>query len=390
MDIPLCTVLFDARKEKASAVLFCPVADEEQLKGFVTIVKQLEDYKKVDYLFLYRKGFMIKHKSGLFNGLSAIHAVENLPLGSSGAFFIGTYALFREGYEVILIADTDAMPGSKRILPILLQKALQLHKVIAPFNTPKENTAPTKTYVINHWGAFPRSVFEKAGFYTPYMWCGGEDYDLMSRLNKTGLLLPLTDVFIYHPRAGYTIFHKMVEKKKFYPYVAGLMKVFLFHSERDIFAALKFFTWFVFYAFFGDVFSDRDIFMMLSKCNKFTTEYDFADSIARVEIKRIKERAAFPSSFFGKILKEPKLLFSLLFFKEAGIYTDKIRLKISRVELFAGIIKALFLVPFRFAQAILAFIKWKKERKKVVYPINVKNAKEAIEIYKRLVTEKKL
>jgi hypothetical protein len=390
MYIPLCTVLFDGRKEKATAALFCPVADEDQLKGFVTTVKKLEDYKKVDYLFLYRKGFMVNHKSRLFNGLSAIHAVENLPLGSSGAFFVGTYALFREGYEVILIADTDAIPSSKRMLPVLLQKALKLHKVIVPFNIPKESTAPAKNYVINQWGAFPRSVFEKAGFYTPYMWRGGEDYDFMTRLNKSGLLLQLTNVFIYHPRAGYTIFHKMVEKKKFYPYVAGLMKVFLFHSERDLFAALKFFAWFMFYAFFGDAFSDRDIFMMLSKCNQFTTEYNFTEPISKVEIKRIKNRAAFQSSFFDKILKEPKLLFSLLFFKEARVYTDEIRLKMSRVELFAGMLKALFLAPFRFAQAVLAFIKWKKERKKVVYPINVKNAKEAIEIYKKLIIEKKL
>lgn len=43
----------------------------------------------------------------------------------------------------------------------------------------------------------------------------GEDYGLMIRLKKAGLLLPFEDVVVYHPRSGYTLFHKMFEKINF-------------------------------------------------------------------------------------------------------------------------------------------------------------------------------
>lgn len=387
---PLCIELEDNRKGKAKEVLFCPVCDEIQLKDFITTLKKLEGHNDIDCFFLYRKGMRIDPESGVFDGLSVLHAEERFPLGSSGAFFAGTYTLFHEGYDVIVIADTDAVPASKNLLHILLQKARALRKVVVPFNNPKENIAPAKTYVINQWGAFPRSAFAKAGFYTPYMWRGGEDYDLMLRLRNVGLLLPLNETFIYHPRPGYTIFHKMAEKKKFYPYAAGLMKVFLFHSGHDLGTAAKFLVWFVFYAFFGDVFSDKDIFMMLSNCNRFTTEYNFSNFSVKTEIKKVKERAAFPSSFIDKISKEPKILLSLLLTKKAEVYTDEIHLKISRIELLTGIIKGVSLLPYRFAQACLALMGWKQERKKVVYPVKPENAKEAIEVYKRLITEKNL
>lgn len=390
MIVPLCTVVYDARKNKARGALFCPVCDEDQLKEFIETIKHLEGYNDIDYFFLYKKGLPINPKSELFKGLSAIHAEENIPLGSSGVFFVGPYALFQENYDVIVIADTDAIPSSKRMLRILLHKAAEVQKVVAPLNNPKENAARAKTYVINQWGCFPRFVFEKVGFYTPYMWRGGEDYDFMLRLKEADLLLPLKEIFVYHPRAGYTIFHKMLEKKKFYPYVAGLMKAFLFHSERNPSAALKFAAWYVFYAFFGDVFSDKDMFMALSRCNRFVIEYPFADLTFKVGIEKIKEKAVFPSSFLDKITKEARLLFSLFISKKARIYTDEITLKIPRVELLVGIVKGLVLLPFRLIQALLALMQWKEERKKVVYPVDTKNAEEAIRIYERLIKEKKL
>ncbi len=389
MIVPLCTVLADNRKGKAKEVLFCPVCDESQLKEFIAIIRRLDYYDKIDYFFLYRKGLSISPKSGLFDSLSAVHAEENIPLGSSGVFFVGPYALFQEGYETMVIADTDAIPGSKQMLRILLQKAHELQKVVVPLSNPEENTALGKGYVINQWGAFPCSVFEKAGFYTPYMWRGGEDFEFLIRLKNANLVYLNKNARISHPRAGYTIFHKMTEKKKFYPYVAGLMKAFLFHSGNPL-AALKFITWYAFYSFFSYVFSDNDLLLVLSKCNRFTTEYSFTESMPKIEIRKIKERAALPSSLLDKISKEARLLLSLLIFKKAWIYTDEINLKISRLRLLGGIMKGLLVLPFRFVQAFAALIKWRDERKKVIYPITTKNAKEAIKIYERLVTEKKL
>jgi len=384
LNLLLSSFLLNIKKKK-DIVIVCPVGDVEELKNFAKYLKNSGISKLADVVFVYKKGLDFVP----LEDISALHIKEKIPLGTAGAFFAAAYAGYSLGYKIIAVTDIDAFIDSKESFSECVKLAKKENKVVFPLCTSQEDSNPQKTvsYGVNGFAFYPRSVFEKAGFYTPYMWRGGEDYDFMSRLNKTGLLLPLTDIFIYHPRAGYTVFHKMAEKKKFYPYVAGLMKVFLFHSERSVFALLKFFTWFMFYAFFGDVFSDKDLLVMLSKCNQFTTEYNFTDQISKVEIKRVKERAAFPSSFFDKVLKEPKLLISLLFFKEARIYTDEIKLKISRVELFAGIIKALFLAPFRFVQAILAFIKWKKERRKVVYPVNVKNANEAIKIFADIVNK---
>ena len=387
-DLPL-KIIADNRRKKAEVALFCPVGDKNQLIEFLKVIRKLDYHDKIDCLFIYPRNFEIDPEDSIFDGLSIIHMEETLPIGTSGAFFCGSYFLYLENYNFIIIADIDAFPGSNDFLFFLLKEAKEKSMVILPICKLNESTEEFISS-ISHWGIFPHFVFEKVGFYTPYMWRGAEDYDLMIRLNKNNLLDVNTDLFFYHPKTGYTIFHKMAEKKKFYPYVTGLMKVFLFHSERDIFAVLKFFAWFMFYAFFGDAFSDRDIFMMLSKCNKFTTEYNFTDPISKVEIKRIKETAAFQSSFFDKILKEPKLLISLLIFKKAHVYTDEIQLNITQTELLLGIAKAFFLVPFRFIQSIYTFMKWKDERKKVVYPVTIHNIEEAIKIYKRFLTEKKL
>lgn len=167
------------------------------------------------------------------------------------------------------------------------------------------------------------------------------------------------------------------------------MKVFLFHSEFSFKSTLKFIVWYVFFAFFGDVFSDRDMVMTLTKCNCFIFNYSFTNPSNNIEIRRVREKAVFPSSLFNKISKDFLILFSLLITKKANIYTDEIILKMSRIELLFGIVKALLLLPLRFFQAQKALLDWKKERKKVIYPITLKNIKKAIKIYEKLIKEGK-
>ncbi|MEM3362646.1 MAG: NAD(P)-dependent oxidoreductase [Candidatus Bilamarchaeaceae archaeon] len=96
MIVPLCKIVADKRKNNAQIALFCPVVEMLlQLKEFITTMRQLDGYNKIHYFFLYRKGLSIDPYAELFKDLSAVHAKEEFSLGTSGAFFIGSYALFR-------------------------------------------------------------------------------------------------------------------------------------------------------------------------------------------------------------------------------------------------------------------------------------------------------
>ena len=384
MIIPLCKEIADNRKGKAKEVIFCPVGDKEQLKDFITNISKLDGYKDIDYFFLYKKGMQINPKSKMFNGLSVIHAEEDLQIGTSGAFFVGSYALFNEGYEVIVISDIDAVSTSKQMLRILLQKARELQKVVAPLSKAKDEINESQCYNTNQWGAFPRSVFETLGFYTPYTWRGGEDFDLKIRLEKAGLISISKDIFIYHQHSGYTIFHKIVEKKKFYPYVAGLMKAFLLQSQHDIKAAIKFLVWYLFYAFFADAFSDNDLVKTLKKSSDFLAFHP-TNQKKEIEIKKVRNKGVYLHSSSLRFLLTPAILTSLLLSKKALVYTDEIILQTSRINLLLGLIKATILIPWRILQAFSSLFSGIKTGKKLIYPVKPENAKEAIEIYKKMI-----
>ena len=57
-----------------------------------------------------------------------------------------------------------------------------------PVSTVSGEDKTNNYFCVNQYGVFPRAIFEKVGFATPYFYRGAEDYELMFRLQEHGLL----------------------------------------------------------------------------------------------------------------------------------------------------------------------------------------------------------
>ncbi|MBU0586032.1 hypothetical protein KJ780_00815, partial [Candidatus Micrarchaeota archaeon] len=103
--------IFDGRriKENRKVIIFSPVGNHAELELFSKYIKKigLDKKNEVDFLFIYRKGL-----EKLDVGLSAIHATEKYPIGTSGSFFAGQATCYSLGYEYIIVTDCDALIDS--------------------------------------------------------------------------------------------------------------------------------------------------------------------------------------------------------------------------------------------------------------------------------------
>jgi len=388
MNVLPLKIIADNRRKKAEVALFCPVGDKNQLIEFLKVVRKLDYHDKIDYLFIYPRNFGIDPEDSIFDGLSIIHIEETLPVGTSGAFFCGSYFLYQEGYIFIIISDIDAVPNSKNMLTVLLAKAKGKDKVIIPSSySSSDRNYQREMANINQWSIIPRAIFEKVGFYTPYFWRGGEDFEFLERLKKTNLVSVQRDIFIYHPHAGFTIFHKMNEKRKFYPYVAGLMKAYLFLSLHNFYYNLIFLLWYLFYSFFADTFSDEELKETIRKVPSFSLFVPKKNGENIFEIKKISKKAAYPSSWTLRFFHIVIMVLSLLLTKKARIYTDEIILKIPRWKLLFGLIKATILIPWNSILALIALKKGREKARQFIYPVKPNNAKEAIKIFADMINK---
>ena len=369
----------------ASIGIFSPVGDLEQLELFIRQVKRLglDKDKNVDFLFIYRQGLKFPEY-----GLSALHVSEKCPIGTSGCFFIGQRLLYSLGYDVIVATDLDAELDSKATFEEMVKTAREKKKAVFPLSRFEENTSDMKGYNVNDWAVFPRNIFEQVGFSTPYMWRGGEEYELLTRLRSSGSPLEVFAKGYYdHPFVGFSIYHKLVERKKYYPYVAGILRAILFVSEYEKKAILKFWLWFVFYHFYADLLGDKALEKALGESGKFTIldGMDYSTEKNWFSISKVKEKGSFSNLSILRVGYLPASLVSLSISGSFDIYTDRVKLERPRSEFMLGIAKATFLFPLRLIQAPFKIASWKAERKKFVFPVFPNNAPEAELAFKGMV-----
>ena len=167
----------DQRKGNRKVAMMSPVGDEKLIRNFTKMVKK-QTFKDFDILFIYPKGSKFCYDKEL----SMIHVEEKLLLGTSGCFFAGQAFLYTEGYEIIIIADIDAIPSSNKMLEHLVERAKNEKCAVLPLSTPPDGGVNERVCNVNQYGTCHRSVFDTAGFATPYFWRGGEDWELMRRL----------------------------------------------------------------------------------------------------------------------------------------------------------------------------------------------------------------
>ena len=380
----------DRRHNKnANVVIFSPVGDMGQMEEFLAHMKKLglDNDSGIDFLFLYRPDLEFHPTK-----MSAVHAHEKHPLGTSGCFFLGQAAAYGLGYDYIVITDLDALLDSKKTLYAMLEIAKRKKKAVVARTFFPENTTNQVAYDVNDWCVYPRQVFELVGFSTPYVWRGGDDYEFLERLRHHGSALEVYGLGGYtHPFVGFSIYHKLHESAKYYPYIGGVLKSILFVSKYDLMAAPKFVLWHVFYSFFADVTLDSGLKEVLGSCSRFRIIPKHGNPSSKwFTISKIREKGDFSNVSATRVFYIPASIIRLALFGEFDIYTDRVRLTISRSSFVIGVLRATALSPYRLLQAIVMLLGWDRESKKVIFPIKPDEAVKAMEIYRKFVTTRSL
>jgi len=392
----------DARKGHARVCIFAPVGDGRQLSVFLKQVERLGlDKREVDFLFIYRDIYDIQD-----TGLSALYFVENYPIGTSGCFFAGQKLLYELGYSVIVSTDLDAELDSIETFDSIVYLARENKKAVFTRSIFNENTSKQLAYNVNDWAAFPREFFDEAGFSTPYMWRGGEEYELLTRIIKTTRrkydamlagsgVWPFPGYIVHsggytHPFVGFSIYHKLVERKKYYPYVSGILRAIMFVSEYDKTALAKFVMWYTFYGFFADLLNDQALKQALKTSGRFELLREVSESQQWFKIEKIRETGEFSNTSISRIAYLPLSIISLAIFGKYDLYTDRITLLVERPKFIINLLKATLLIPIRKLEALSRIMEWKKERRKVVFPVKPTNADDAESVYRNLVCQTRL
>jgi hypothetical protein len=371
-------------KNKKDVIIVSPVGDIKDVKNFEKYLKKEGIDKLADLLFVYRYNLdFISHKT------NSICVKEKFPLGTSGAFFLAACLGYLFNYKVIVVSDINAYIDSKKSFIECLNLALKEKKVVFPIGSASEDISSKNisSYNVNGFAFYPREIFNITGFHTPYFFRGGEDFEFLERIKKVNLLEVKNNVYVYHQRSGYSIFHKLISKRKFYPYIAGLMKAHVFLSSNYFKYNLIFLIWHSYYSFFADVFSDSDLKKTINTVKDFSLFVPKQNSNEWFEIKQIHKKANYPKSWLERFLITLKMILSLILTKKAVIYTDEVILKKSRINFISGLLKASLFILFNFIKALFDLFEAKKNAKKFSYPIKPENAPEAIKIYLQLIKE---
>ena len=360
----------DERKGSMMDVaVFSPVGDLGQMDIFYKTVRKLGIADSVDFIFIYRKG--LEYPS---TGLSALHATEKYPLGTSGCFFAGQALCYLLGYKTVVVADLDSVLDSGATLAGMEEMAHRLGHAVLPEYRIKENTADIASNV-NNWGVYPREVFEKAGFSTPYIWKGSEDYEFFARLSHLRMVEIYRDGYYSHHFSGFTVYHKMGEKKKYYPYINGTLKAILFVADYSKAAYFNYCLWYVFYSFFADAFEDRWLRAVVAPAHKFEIVGSPIEDGGKeyFTVKRVKEVGSFSNTSQFRMLLVPYSLVRLALTGKYEVYRDVVELKVSRpifmLRLLAGAVR----MPLRALEAAMNLLQWRGERKKVHFPATPEN-----------------
>jgi len=242
----------------------------------------------------------------------------------------------------------------------------------------KKPDAASSYAVANQWGVYPREVFASAGFAIPYTWRGAEDYELLLRLKGKGKLLIYNRGFAAHPKEGLSIYCKMADRRKYYPYLAGLMKAYLFCARRGPLAYARYFAWYLYHSFFSDLFSDRELRASLRRPFDIRALGAIPPGKSRFfSITLLQGGKGGATAVPGKFLP----LASLAVFASASLPGEQVVLSISRAELALRAVFAALLIPLRLLQAACDARSGARAAGSFPFPITPSNADGAARAY---------
>jgi len=381
LDLGLLEGMEDRRRGKRDAVIFSPVGDLKQLSDFARHIAELGIKDEFDFIFIYRKGLGYPE-----HGLSALHATEKMPMGTSGCFFAGSALAHQLGYKVLVIADLDSFIDSGRTVREIVRTAWEKKVAVVPLSKSPLEPHPQPGYaVINQWGAVPREVLESAGLETPYMYKGGEDYEFMARLNHARKLEIYAGGFATHPKEGRSAYSKMAERRKYYPYIAGLLKAFAFCARYEPAANLRYVAWRAYYSFFSDALCDPQLISVLERPDE-RARLDGLDATRPplVSVRKLPFSHASENAGARKALSEAIGLALLLGRRRAEIAGEEVTLVGPRAALAFGIARAFFLLPVRIFQSVWGLRSLGRRLARVAFPAFPESAERAASDYRSL------
>ncbi|MFA6214647.1 MAG: hypothetical protein WC717_05220 [Candidatus Micrarchaeia archaeon] len=344
--------------------VFSPVGDGGQLRDFVAHVKRLGIEGQADFVFIFRKGMDCPR-----TGLSELRCLEKAPIGTSGCFFAGQALCHSLGYETVVLADLDAFLDSKKTFDSMVRMAGERKCAVVPISRAPGGKADGGEYfVINQWGVLPREALDAAGFAIPYTLRGGEDWEFSRRLSSCRKLFVYKQGSVAHPRAGRTIYHKMADGRKFYPYVAGLMRGMLFSSQYSKSSYFLYLAWYSYYSFLSDAFGEASLRELVAGAHKMEGRSWGNSGKPKFFAEAPSEDAAFQPAWAQGALFMPLSLVWLVFFGRLRIAGEGFRMAISRPRLAFGIAIAALLLPIRLLQAALSLASWQETKKKFPFP----------------------
>lgn len=370
-DIGLLRGFVDSRGgTQARTVVLSPVGDQEQLSTFVKHVKKLGISAEVDFLFVCKDGIAANAQ-----GLSALFCFEKFPLGTSGSFFAGQHLACCLGYSEVVIADLDAFLDSNETFQKLLEIARD-GRAGVPLSRKSAQDAPLDYFVINQWAAVPRQVFEECGFCAPYTFSGGEDYEFSRRIAKAGKLEICRGGHCLHPREGIGALSKMAQKKKFYPYLSGLLRAYLLAGSYDAACSLRYVAWRSYYSFFADAFGDKDLMGAVGEAHFFLPS---KPSEGRPLVERRETGVGASRGPLQELLAIPSFIIS----GKATVGGDEFSLRMPRSALALGVFKAILLCPFRLLQSASALVARNNRVPSGLFPPTLENAGEVALFFKK-------
>lgn len=389
-DLLFSRVALPKGKRKGTVVM-APVAGRKQAGGLLRLLGR-QSFKDYDVLLIFPQGRMDAQKSRAEGGAgqsragpwrgALMMAEEKGELGTSGCFFAGQALCHHLGYEVIVAADHDAELSSPNALGRLVEEARKSGKLcVLPSCEPGRK--PSGDYfVANQYGAYPRSAMEEGGLITPYMWRGGEDWEIAGRYSSRHLLQVCGFGHSVHPRAGSTIYHKMAGRGKYYPYACGLMRAMLFLGGAK--GTAMFLLWHAYQKFFAFAFGDP----WLARASREASRLRLLRGVPAGSKVAVHDSGK-PRHAGGaaKAIREIAAIPLLALGGRARLLGCEVSYSGGRLALLARTAVGIVLAPLFALEGVLRLLEWQSERRKVAYPVFPEDLARAAADYAKMAKE---
>ncbi|NYZ74038.1 glycosyltransferase family 2 protein [Candidatus Micrarchaeota archaeon] len=132
-------------------------------------------------------------------GIPALHLKRNDDYGSAGGFYVGEKFAMENGYEMLILADNDCFPESVSLVKDLLEGIDEGVDAVVPRIRNTNGGKPKHNGLLPQYGCMRARMLTDVGLtYLPFYF-GGEDIELLHRIQNRGYRIGYINSVAYHP-----------------------------------------------------------------------------------------------------------------------------------------------------------------------------------------------